>query len=476
MSSSAFGLEILDIRSIRQAKGMTLKSFASLFQVKEQELKKLERGFKIPNTKLVKDIANYFSVDYKLIKIAQEELYKNQTTGEGYVTSQSTSNQIIPRRKEPTDSKVPILDIFCGIGGFSHGFELTGRFQVVAGVDLLQDRVETFYLNHDYAHAYCYDIYDLKPELLLQNIPKPKIIIGGSPCQGFSSIRPFRSININDKRNTLFEQFAYYVSILTPDWFVLENVVGLLTHKNGQTLNLVVSAFEAIGYKVNYKVLNGALYGLPQNRERLFIVGNNKKIDFAFPEPTHYYNFQSMAKGNGVKNNGDLFSQELPIALTIMDAIHDLPKLESGESSTTYPQNISLTDYERRMRGNETLLTLHTSTLHSKEMMEIIRQSGSNINSVAHLVTSGFSTSYSRLEADRPSVTITVNFVHPSSNKCIHPYQNRALTPREGARLQSFEDNFKFYGTKSQIVKQIGNAVPPLLGKVIADAILEHGY
>jgi DNA (cytosine-5)-methyltransferase 1 len=105
-------------------------------------------------------------------------------------------------------------------------------------------------------------------------------------------------------------------------------------------------------------------------------------------------------------------------------------------------------------------------------MMEIIKHSGKNINCIPkHLITSGFSSCYSRLDRDEPSVTITVNFVHPASNRCIHPVLDRALTPREGARLQSFDDDFEFFGSRSQITKQIGNAVPPLLGKAIADTI-----
>jgi DNA (cytosine-5)-methyltransferase 1 len=115
---------------------------------------------------------------------------------------------------------------------------------------------------------------------------------------------------------------------------------------------------------------------------------------------------------------------------------------------------------------------MHSSTIHTPKMLEIIRHSGKNISSIPpHLITSGFSSSYSRLDGDEPSVTITVNFVHPASNRCIHPEQDRALTPREGARLQSFDDIFDFAGNRTEIVKQIGNAVPPLLGKAIAESI-----
>jgi DNA (cytosine-5)-methyltransferase 1 len=163
---------------------------------------------------------------------------------------------------------------------------------------------------------------------------------------------------------------------------------------------------------------------------------------------------------------------DLPAALTVMDAIGDLPPVGSGSEAIRYvqgPQNA----YQAARRANSTELTLHQSTRHTAKMMEIIRHSGPNISFIPkHLITSGFSSCYSRLEADEPSPTITVNFVHPASNKCIHPVQDRALTPREGARLQSFDDKFKFAGTnRNATAKQIGNAVPPLLGEVLGRAV-----
>jgi DNA (cytosine-5)-methyltransferase 1 len=170
----------------------------------------------------------------------------------------------------------------------------------------------------------------------------------------------------------------------------------------------------------------------------------------------------------------DLFTvgDDLPPALTVADAINDLPPVASGKEITCYtlpPRN----DYQRERRSEATSLSMHASTRHTPKMLEIIRHSGPNISSVpAHLITSGFSSCYSRLEADEPAPTITVNFVHPASNKCIHPTQDRALTVREGARLQSFDDTFLFAGkNRSLIAKQIGNAVPPLLGRAIAAAL-----
>jgi DNA (cytosine-5)-methyltransferase 1 len=165
----------------------------------------------------------------------------------------------------------------------------------------------------------------------------------------------------------------------------------------------------------------------------------------------------------------------LPPAVSVIEAIHDLPEIKSGEEATHYRSDVYPTSFELERRKNLKQLTLHKATNHSEKMLEIIKHSGSNIFALpAGMVTSGFSTSYSRIEADEPCVTLTVNFVHPGSNKCIHPYQDRALTPREGARLQGFDDDYVFVDNRSQIVKQIGNAVPPLLGRAIASTLLEQ--
>lgn len=162
-------------------------------------------------------------------------------------------------------------------------------------------------------------------------------------------------------------------------------------------------------------------------------------------------------------------------AISLMEAIHDLPELSAGEAAVEYRTDVEPTPYELAMRGKCDTLTLHQATDHGERMLEIIRNAGSNRSALPDgLTSSGFSSCYSRLDPDRPSVTLTVNFVHPSSNKCIHPFQDRALTPREGARLQGFPDAFRFVGSRTQIVKQIGNAVPPLLGRVIAEALLDQ--
>jgi DNA (cytosine-5)-methyltransferase 1 len=205
--------------------------------------------------------------------------------------------------------------------------------------------------------------------------------------------------------------------------------------------------------------------------------GVERGIKIQFPEPTHYYEGSTIGYRDRSRvisiRHGDLF-EPAPVlvpAVTVMDAIGDLPPVESGDEATKYIQAPS-NDFQAERRRGAKHLSMHVSTAHSKKMLEIIRHSGKNIDCIPkHLITSGFSSCYSRLAGDEPSVTLTVNFVHPASNRCIHPEQHRALTAREGARIQSYDDTFKFAGNRTQVVKQIGNAVPPLLGRAIAKSV-----
>ena len=373
--------------------------------------------------------------------------------------------------------KLKIGDIFCGTGGFSHGFAQTGLFEVSFGIDIRRPSTETFAANHPKAIPVCDDIRNVTPSRIADRIGTSKldVIIGGPPCQGFSSIRPFRSINENDHRNNLFEQFVLFVGFFRPRFVVLENVVGMVRHNNGQTLTAIRQAVEALGYSVDVAVLNAVSFGVPQKRERVIVLGSRGKRKPPIPEITHLFNGRSMAgKGVAVKPP-PLFSQDLSPALTGPDAIYDLPEIKAGGESVQYRNDIPLNDYVKARRNECKELTLHSSTRHTPRMLEIIRKAGTNRWALpTGMTTSGFSSCYSRLTLDQPSTTITVNFVHPASNRCIHPTQDRALTPREGARLQGFDDSFTFCGSRTEIVKQIGEAVPPLLGRAIAISLLKQ--
>jgi DNA (cytosine-5)-methyltransferase 1 len=365
-----------------------------------------------------------------------------------------------------------IIDLFCGTGGFAQGFvDFNDDFEIVAAVDLLPEAIRTTKANHPACLAVADDVRNVRPSVLQQQLRTKEIdiIIGGPPCQGFSSLRPFRSSTEDDPRNSLFEQFALYVNYFRPKCFVMENVVGLLTHEKGHAIERVQQCFYDIGYTTEWKVLNAANFGVPQKRERLIMIGAQRGEKIRFPAPTHSFNGKTI----GFRDRSKIVRSDakLPRALSVMDAIGDLPELPSGGKATAYeapPQN----QYqEERRRGSETL-TLHEAANHAPYMLEIIKHSGESIRCIPpHLISSGFSSCYSRLDPDEPSATITVKFTSPSSSKCIHPFQDRAITPREAARIQSFDDWYVFAGSKTQVATMIGNAVPPLLGKAVASAV-----
>ena len=189
-----------------------------------------------------------------------------------------------------------LFDLFCGTGGFSKGFEKSGNasYQTLLGVDILPVSVKTFSLNHPAALAITNDIRRLRCDDLQERLKlKPgelDLIIGGPPCQGFSSIRPFRSSDEDDSRNNLFEQFANFVNFFRPRALVIENVVGLATHNNGSALAQMQECFANLGYDCDWRILNAAHFGVPQRRERLIFIGVQKGGKRVFPQPTHESN------------------------------------------------------------------------------------------------------------------------------------------------------------------------------------------
>ena len=462
------------LRAIRMRLGLRQRDLAAAVGMGEHQIRKWERGLAMPSSSVMAALAELLDVPPDELERAQRAYSTVVEAGEGYTTARARYSAVQgPAIDEPLGDKLGVFDLYCGAGGLAFGLEQTGGFRAVAGLDLLPDRVGTFCLNHPYATGFAADIRSFPTARLDAVVQGVDVVAGGPPCQGFSSIRPFRTLTEGDKRNSLVEDFVLVVSRLRPRWIVFENVVGILTHRRGRMLASLLESFEAGGYEVSWRVMNASLYGVPQNRERLFIVGNRVGADFEWPAPSHRNEYKSMAGSRReVIRTAPLFSQDLPDAVTVMEAIGDLPEVQPGQSETAYglsPQNA----FQAWARGPSQLLTMHDATRHSKHMREIIKHAGPNISSIPkELIRSGFSSSYSRLDPDSPSTTLTVNFVHPASNRCIHPVQDRALTPREGARLQSFPDSYRFAGTRAQIVKQIGNAVPPLLARSVGHAIL----
>jgi DNA (cytosine-5)-methyltransferase 1 len=462
-----------DMRTRRLELGIPQAEVADRAAVRETDLRKWERGLALPDGAAAERIALVLGIDAARLLQAQAEHAESATPGEGYTTAEPGEGEVVARRSEPPSGSRRVLDIFCGSGGLSFGFEQSGGFATSCGIDLLPDRIETFVTNHEYATGIAGDLRAHSLHELHRLTGEVDVVVGGPPCQGFSSIRPFRNLTEGDPRNSLTEHYVLVINHLRPAWFVFENVVGILTHEGGTRLQSVLEGLRAAGYTIDWRVVNAALFGVPQYRERVVIVGNRIGVPFIWPKPTHRVDYKGMAGARReVMRTDPLFSVGLSDAVTLMEAIDDLPAIPSAGEATEYSR-AARTEYQRLMRECSKQLTLHKATKHSAKMLEIIRHAGANISALPPgMVKSGFSSCYSRLDADRPSTTLTVNFVHPASNRCIHPHQDRALTPREGARIQSFPDRFEFKGTSAQIVKQIGNAVPPLLGQRIAEAIL----
>lgn len=345
-----------------------------------------------------------------------------------------------------------VLDLFCGAGGFSYGMDKNPHFQTVVALDFDDKAAETFKKNMPQAEVLVGDITDaaVKEKVIgLSEKAGINMIIGGPPCQGYSM--KGKKLGLKDPRNFLFREYLNLVRELQPEVFVIENVKGLLLASNGWFKEEILKAIEELGYAVEYGVLNAADYGVPQSRERaIFICSKGRKI--ALPVPVEEKH------------------------TTVRDAISDLSYLESGEGDfeqdyITEPQ----TDYQRLMRAYSNKLYNHKASNHKQVAIDKLKlippeQGKEFLPSEMH-GNQKFKTTWGRLKWDEASPTIDTRFDASSNGTNNHPYLNRAITPREAARIQSFDDSFIFYGSKVYIRRQIGNAVPPLLAKAIADQI-----
>jgi DNA (cytosine-5)-methyltransferase 1 len=348
-------------------------------------------------------------------------------------------------------SNLKIIDLFAGVGGLSQGF-ISNGFEVEFAIEYDKDIAESYRLNHPNSTVYAEDIANIDFNLLKEKHKSIDVIVGGPPCQGFS--QKGKRLSIKDDRNYLFQKFIDAVKIFKPKYFVLENVPNIMTTADGFFKNEIIQGFEEIGYVVNAKTLNASEYGVPQNRRRAFFIGslNEKKIEF--PKPFDY-------------------------KVSIKDAIYDLPFIESGEGTKVCDYRIieNISNYQKLLRKKSIKVHNHISTKHSNIAIERLRLipfgKGKEVLPEEHKTKSIFSGTWSRLKEDGIAATITTRFDTPSSGLFTHPILNRCLTVREAARIQSFSDNFIFYGTKTCQMKQVGNAVPPLLASVIAKQILK---
>jgi len=367
-----------------------------------------------------------------------------------------------------TNKKFKVLDLFAGVGGLSYGFAHDYNFEIVAANELLLDMAKAYSLNHPAVKMYNRDIKDFGLKNLTEDLQIKKgdidLIVGGPPCQAFSTVGKRL---IDDPRGQLFQEYYRVLEELNPKVFLFENVKGLLSMQKGELLKTILSLFESLGYKVKYQILNSADYGVPQIRERVIIIGTKLNQDFEYPNKTHYNS-----------NDDNIFNQGLKPYLSLSEAISDLPFIKSNEESFEYstkPNN----EFQKQMRNKapEKLMDHNAPKNNEKlvKLMECLPDGGTPQDAPEELrPTSGFKNTYCRLWWERPAPTITRNLSTPSSSRCIHPKAPRPLTTREGARIQSFPDNYIFYGSRSSKNLQIGNAVPTFLSIALKNSIKQH--
>lgn len=336
---------------------------------------------------------------------------------------------------------INVLDLFCGCGGLSCGFERAG-YNILLGIDNDEKALETFELNHKGTKSICGDITEITYKNNIKPIIKGKsidVIIGGPPCQGMSLSG---SRKFDDPRNKLYLSYIRLVEEIKPKAFVIENVPGLVALFGGQIKDSIIEKFTKMGYNIQYKILCAADYGVPQSRRRVVFVGM-REGDFYYPDT-------------------------LKEQITCSMALSDLPPLENeiGNDVAKY-ETIPLNDYQKLMREKSDLVRNHVAANHSERVRTIISlvPNGGNYKDLPeeYRNSRNFNVAWTRFASDRPAPTIDTGHRHH-----FHYKYNRVPTVRECARLQSFTDDFIFIGNKTQQFRQVGNAVPPLMAQAIA--------
>lgn len=345
--------------------------------------------------------------------------------------------------------KLRAIDIFSGAGGMSIGASMVG-IDVVVAVEFDKHAAATFKANHPNSEIITKDIREVIFDKKHKN---PFLLFGGPPCQGFSTSNT-KTRNSDNTNNSLFHEYIRQVKELTPEWFVFENVEGIKSFENGTVIDKLEEEFEKLGYKTKWDVLTASDYGVPQNRNRFFMIGNRVNVDFIFPEKHEK-------------------------VVTVNEAIEDLPKLKNGDSYDILDyKNIEANPYAKLMRGTSEKVSQNFVSRNKDYVLERYKhiKPGQNWKAIPEELMKNYTDTknchsgiYKRLDPNSPSVVIA-NY---RKNMLIHPFENRGLSVREAARIQSFPDNFVFKGNLSFQQQQIGNAVPPLLAKVIFEQIIK---
>lgn len=364
------------------------------------------------------------------------------------------------------------IDLFSGCGGMTLGFKMAG-FKSILASDIDENCQKTMNTNFPEIPFICKDIVEITKEEIdsvIGNI-QPDVIIGGPPCQGFSLANKNRNKIKDDPRNKLFYHFVKFIDWYSPKAFVMENVKGLLSMQNGKVISTIIEEFTNAGegYNVVKKVLCAKDYGVPQSRERVILIGIRKDLD-VIPS----------------------FPKSKSMEVTVDMAISDLPQINSGEGYEKMPYAFEpQNEYQRKMREKSTCVRNHIAMKHTKRLIERFAaiKPGESLLDVwethgavkrgapSEKSNAKFAQNNQRVFGNKPAPTIAASF----QSNFIHPYLNRNFTAREGARLQSFPDDFIFEGMRTKMswekglsqYQQIGNAVPVLLAYAIAEHLYE---
>jgi len=343
------------------------------------------------------------------------------------------------------------LDLFSGAGGMSLGAEQAG-IKILMAVENDSHACQTFRRNFPHVEMHEADIRNFSPPALPS---QGSIVFGGPPCQGFSTSNQ-KTRNKNNPENWMFSQFFRVVEEAAPEWVVFENVKGLLETERGFFLSLISDKLKALGYSCQFNTLNAKDFGVPQVRNRLFVVGNRKGKTFTFPQK------QALA------------------VVTVKDAIWDLPHISNGANASWLPYSKKPpSTYADSLRGAMLESPNNLTTRSASHIIERYRHvpQGGNWENIPEVLMSNYQDRtrchtgiYHRLNWEKPSVVLG-NF---RKNMLIHPSENRGLSVREAARLQSFPDSFEFMGSIGFQQQQVGNAVPPLLAKAVFSKIIHE--
>lgn len=366
-----------------------------------------------------------------------------------------------------------VIDIFCGCGGLSCGFLQEG-FKVVAGFDISKAALKTFKYNFPEAYAVSTDLsitspFEIRVELGLEK-GELDCLIGGPPCQGFSKNVPAAQRFLDDPRNRLMQAYLAFVEEFQPRTLLIENVAEIVKAYDQAVTRQITQELRRLDFNVTVHLVNAADYGVPQLRRRAFFLASREKA-IKFPQPSY-----TKKSATDSENQTLGLIEEKKAYVTSWEAINDLPTIQSGGGQNPMPyQFLPQNDYQKTIRDGNRVVYDHVArnlTAIQLERVEYLRE-GQNIKNLPDNLrpSKGYSGAYGRLYPNEPARTITRWVFHPGSGRFYHPYDNRIITIREAARLQSFPDWFVFTGTYIEKSHQVGEAVPPLLVRQLAKAI-----